>query len=134
MQFSFQAASPETFGYTLVCAAKRHSARMRRVLFTAPMSSPCGCVQPDTRILVTTRISCLSLISDLIWCRTNPLVNESEDSTQQIRDDRSPRVRFPAGTENFSLHHRVQNGSGAHPASYPMGTVGSFLGGKAAGV
>jgi len=24
-------------------------------------------------------------------------------------------------------------GSGAHPASYPMGTGGSFLGGKAAG-
>jgi len=21
----------------------------------------------------------------------------------------------------FFLHHRVQNGSGAHPASYPMG-------------
>jgi hypothetical protein len=25
--------------------------------------------------------------------------------------------------------HRVQNGSGAHPASYPMGTKGSFPGG-----
>jgi len=34
---------------------------------------------------------------------------------------------------NFSLHHRVQTGSGAHPASYPMGTRGSFPGGKAAG-
>jgi hypothetical protein len=34
---------------------------------------------------------------------------------------------------NFFLHHRVQNGSGAHPASYPMGTSGSFAGGKAAG-
>jgi hypothetical protein len=43
------------------------------------------------------------------------------------------RVRFPAGAGNFSLHHRVQNGSGAYPASYPMGTMGSFLGGKAAG-
>jgi hypothetical protein len=28
-------------------------------------------------------------------------------------------VRFPAGAGNFSLHHRVQNGSGAYPASYP---------------
>jgi hypothetical protein len=28
----------------------------------------------------------------------------------------------------------VQNGSGAHPASYPMGTRGSFSGGKAVGV
>jgi hypothetical protein len=35
---------------------------------------------------------------------------------------------------NFSLiHHRVQNGSGAYPASYPMGTRGSFPGGQAAG-
>jgi hypothetical protein len=31
-------------------------------------------------------------------------------------DDRVFRVRFPAGAGNFSLHHRVQNGSGAHPA------------------
>jgi hypothetical protein len=30
-------------------------------------------------------------------------------------------VRVPAGAENFSLHHRVQTGSGANPASYPMG-------------
>jgi hypothetical protein len=34
---------------------------------------------------------------------------------------------------NFSLHHRVQNGFGAHPASYPMGTGGSYPGVKAAG-
>jgi hypothetical protein len=47
-------------------------------------------------------------------------------------DDRGSRVRFPAGDGNFSLHHRVQNGSGAHPASYTMGTRGSYLGGKAA--
>jgi hypothetical protein len=43
------------------------------------------------------------------------------------------RVRFPAGAGNFSLHHHVQNGSGANPASYPMDTRGSFPGGKAAG-
>jgi hypothetical protein len=43
------------------------------------------------------------------------------------------RVPFPAGAGNFSLHHRVQNGSGAHPASYPMDTRGSFPGGKAPG-
>jgi hypothetical protein len=30
------------------------------------------------------------------------------------------------GTGNFSLHHHVQKGSGAHPASYPMGTRGGF--------
>jgi hypothetical protein len=48
-------------------------------------------------------------------------------------DDRGSRVRFPAWAGNFSLHHRVQNGSGAHPASYPTGTRRSFPGGKAAG-
>jgi len=26
-----------------------------------------------------------------------------------------------AGARNFSLHHRVQNGSGSHPASCPWG-------------
>jgi hypothetical protein len=46
-------------------------------------------------------------------------------------DNRGSRVRSPAGAGSFSLHHRVQNGSGAHTASYPMGTRGSFPGGKA---
>jgi hypothetical protein len=46
---------------------------------------------------------------------------------------RGSRVRFPAGAGNFSLHHRVQNGSGAHSASYPIGNKGSFPGGKATG-
>jgi hypothetical protein len=34
--------------------------------------------------------------------------------------------------QEFSFLHVVQSGSGAHPASYPMGTGGSFSGGKAA--
>jgi len=42
-------------------------------------------------------------------------------------------VRFPAGAGIFSFLHRVQSGSGAHPASYSMCTRGSFTGGKAAG-
>jgi len=45
-------------------------------------------------------------------------------------DDRGARV--PAGAGKFSLHQRcVQTGSEAHPASYPMGTKGSFTGGEA---
>jgi hypothetical protein len=48
-------------------------------------------------------------------------------------DDRGSRVRFPAGAGNFSLHHRLQNGSGAHPASYTVGTRGSFPGVKRPG-
>jgi hypothetical protein len=65
-------------------------------------------------------------------------LNESRDSSVGIalgyrQDDWGSRVRFPAGAGNFSLHHRVKNGSEAHPASYPMGTTGSFPGDKAAG-
>jgi hypothetical protein len=47
-------------------------------------------------------------------------------------DSWGSRVRFPEGAGNFSLHHCVHNDSGVHPASYPMGTTGSFPGGKAA--
>jgi hypothetical protein len=47
----------------------------------------------------------------------------SRDSSVRIAlgyrlEDRGSRVRFPAGAGNF-LHHRVQNGSRAHPVSYP---------------
>jgi hypothetical protein len=42
-------------------------------------------------------------------------------------------VRFPMGVGKFYLRHHVQTGSGAHPASYPIGTGGSFHGGKVAG-
>jgi hypothetical protein len=48
-------------------------------------------------------------------------------------DDRGSRVRFLAGAGNFSLHYWLQNGSGTHPASYPMGIRGSFPEGKLAG-
>jgi hypothetical protein len=41
--------------------------------------------------------------------------------------------RFPAEAGNFSLRRRVQNGFGAHPASYPMGTSGPFPGVKRPG-
>jgi hypothetical protein len=45
-----------------------------------------------------------------------------------------PRIRSSSQKEGqkFSLLHSVQTGSEAHPASYPMGTGGSFPGGKAA--
>jgi len=47
---------------------------------------------------------------------------------------RSDDVNFATFCDEiFSLNHRVQNGSGAHSASYPMGTRGSVPWGKAAG-
>jgi hypothetical protein len=39
----------------------------------------------------------------------------------------------PDGAGNFSLHHCIQNGSGVHPASYPVRTRGSFPGVKQPG-
>jgi hypothetical protein len=41
-------------------------------------------------------------------------------------DDRSSMVRFPAGAGNFSLHHRVQNGSGS-PSQPPIHWVPGSL-------
>jgi hypothetical protein len=50
-------------------------------------------------------------------------------------DDRGSgsRFRFSVGAGNFSLYHRVQTGSGAHPASYPMDIRGSSPGVKRPG-
>jgi hypothetical protein len=75
----------------------------------------------------------------LKYCAQKWYLNKSLDSSVDIAlgyglDDRGSRFRFPAEAGNFSLHYRVKNSSGAHPASYPMGTRVSFLGGKAAGV
>jgi hypothetical protein len=47
-----------------------------------------------------------------------------------VLNDRIIGVRFRAGAGSFSLRHRMQNGSGAHPASYAMGTRDSFPGVK----
>jgi hypothetical protein len=73
-----------------------------------------------------------------IWCPvTLSLLQdlESLDNSVGIKpsyglDDLGSRVRFPAGAGNFSVHHRVQDGSGAHPASCPVGTGGFFRRGK----
>jgi hypothetical protein len=65
-------------------------------------------------------------------------IYKSRDSSVGIAlgyglDDRGSRVRFPAGAGNFSLHHRIKNGSVAHPASYQMGTRGLSMGVKRPG-
>jgi hypothetical protein len=43
------------------------------------------------------------------------------------------KKKIPVMGWEFFLHHRFQNGSGAQPVSYPMGTRGCFPGGEAAG-
>jgi hypothetical protein len=49
-------------------------------------------------------------------------------------EDQCSGVRFPTGAGDFSLLQRIQTGSGTHPASYPVGTGGSFPAGKMTGV
>jgi hypothetical protein len=78
------------------------------------------------------------MIIYLIFIALTTALFKSRDSSVGIvlgyeLGDWGSRVRFPAGAGNFSLHHRLQNGSGTHPASYPMGTRVSFSGGKATG-
>jgi hypothetical protein len=46
-------------------------------------------------------------------------------------DDGAIEVRSPAEAKDSSSSLCVQTGSGAHPASCPMGTEGPFPGGKA---
>jgi hypothetical protein len=41
------------------------------------------------------------------------------------------RASIPVKTRNCILLHSIQIGSGIQPASYPTGTAGSFLEGKA---
>jgi hypothetical protein len=66
------------------------------------------------------------------------ICNRSHDSSVGIAlgyelGDQDSRIRFPAVAGNFSLCHCVQNGSGTHSVSYPMGTRGCSPGGKATG-
>jgi hypothetical protein len=75
-----------------------------------------GCLCFQTSYNFIRPLGCFSLL---------PGALQSRDISVSIAlgyglDDRGSRVRFPAGAGNFSLHYRVQNGSGAHPASYLM--------------
>jgi hypothetical protein len=48
-----------------------------------------------------------------------------------LTTDWTTGVRSPTEAEDFSYSLYAQTGSGAHPASSPMGTGGPFPGGKA---
>jgi hypothetical protein len=71
------------------------------------------------------------LVSVLVYCGYR-CVTEPGTSvgivTDYGLDGRMIGVRFLAGAGNFSLRHRVQTGSGAHPASYSVSTRGFTLG------
>jgi hypothetical protein len=71
--------------------------------------------------------------------QTGPLVNPTEYSMNIAQwyscglRAQWLGIRVPVGAGNFSLHHRIQTGSGVHSTSYPTDTRGSFSGSKATG-
>jgi hypothetical protein len=50
-------------------------------------------------------------------------------AVQCLTTDWTTEIRYPTGAEDFSSSLCVRTGSGAHPASCPMGTGCSFPGG-----
>jgi single-stranded DNA-binding protein len=62
---------------------------------------------------------------------TNLAVSRVAQSVQCLTTDWTTGVRSPTEAEDFSSKLGVHTSSGAHPASYTMGTGGSFPGGEA---
>jgi hypothetical protein len=65
-----------------------------------------------------------------LWMHTTTLSCVWRLPTNEVAPLRSLQVRSPTEAEDFSSSLCVQTGSGAHPASCPMGTGGSFSGVK----
>jgi hypothetical protein len=66
-----------------------------------------------------------------LWVKIRRRISSVSIVSDYGLDDRVIGVRSPAETKDFSSILCVQTGSGAHPASYPIGTEGPFHGGKA---
>jgi hypothetical protein len=104
---------------------------------TKTKSLPCSCRESNRILKLATAVSFQSFpVHHKQICHSQRAVK----ITQFIQivlgyglEDRGSRIRFPAGAGNYALHHRVQNGSGSHPTSHPMGTGGSFSGVKRPG-
>jgi hypothetical protein len=77
---------------------------------------------------ITSIFTVIIAIVKLVW-------DSSVSIATRLRAGRSGRLDFDSrgGGRNFSVHHPVKNGSGIHPASYPMGTGDSFPGVKRLG-
>jgi hypothetical protein len=87
-----------------------------------------GWIKPGSSLDIVTRRKILSHAGNRITF-VRPVFRHSTD----FRVIKCTSLSVLLQTPDFCGGHPVQNGSGAHPASYPMGTRGSFPGGKAAG-
>jgi hypothetical protein len=64
-----------------------------------------------------------------VFCESSEIKQRAGIATGCGLDDQMVGVQFPVGAGNISLQCHVQTSLGAHPASYSMGTGGSFPGG-----
>jgi hypothetical protein len=113
-----------------------HSPYYKRTLrFNTTVTKAGQWTQPCSRlfhILTSNFLQSILVPKDLSKKKLYLLHVKSRDSLVVIAtgyglDDRGSRVWFLAGAGNFSLHHRVQNGSEDHPDSCPMSTGRSIV-------
>jgi hypothetical protein len=101
----------------------------QRCYTLGPAASTC------TASHLRTFTACFSLYFKLTtWSefgQTESCISSVGIATGYRLENRGVGVRVPVGSR--IVLHVAQTGSGAHPASYPMGTRSSFPGGKAAG-
>jgi hypothetical protein len=122
--FELPSLKPFCFSLTLVRVDSIWARLLNQVLYIY-------CSLPEGMVL---QLLYRTLLGDILSSN----IVMSRDSSDGIAtgyglDDQVIGVRFPTGDGNFSLHHRVQTGSGAHPASYPMGNGVSSPGVKRPG-
>jgi hypothetical protein len=92
--------------------------------------TPCNiCVRPLSRVLLEKTVVA-QLVKKFLWPLRNPKFHCLSGtgialSVYRWATSWKAGVRFPTGTIYFSLLHSIQTGSGARPASYPMGSGGS---------
>jgi hypothetical protein len=128
--------------------------RFRGAMIIAPMMETVRTSETSVNFNVTTRHYILEDSNLHTYRRENLTAHRDDLGKQQIQlisvvvmgcrsrdssgsivsdyrlDDRAIGVRFPAGAKDFSSNLCVQTGSGAHPASCPMGTGGPSPGVK----
>jgi hypothetical protein len=111
--------------------------RKRRTIRTLCLSVfPSVGSSPDTVQLMSMKFGswCLRL-TVVRWISFGPYNWRSRDSSVGIATGHAldGRGSILVRGKRFSLIHSIQTSSGAHPASYPMGTGVSFPAGKAGG-